>query len=241
MWPVGTSYHQLVLPRLYPILDTTSLRNRGLDPVLAAEAMLEGGARILQFRHKEHWGRAVFEQAGCVAVLCRRFGAHFVIDDRADIAVALDAGVHVGQDDLPAADARAIVGPGRMVGLSTHTAAQLAAALKEPVDYLAFGPVFATASKQNPDRVVGIEGLPAQTGGLPHVAIGGITLQNARAVLDAGADSVAVISGLLPEEHGSDTAPLRSRLSPASRAATVRERYTAIRQRMEEWQRLVKK
>ncbi len=208
-----------MLPRLYPILDTASLRNRGLDPVLAAEAMLQGGARILQFRHKKHWGRAVFEQAGCVADLCRRFGAQFVIDDRADIAVALDAGVHVGQDDLPAVDARAIVGPGRMVGLSTHTAAQFAAALIEPVDYLAYGPVFATASKQNPDRVVGVGGLPEQAGALPYVAIGGITLDNARAVLDAGAASVAVISVLLPEQNT----------------------YPGIRQRMEEWQRLVKR
>ncbi len=186
--------------------------------MLSAQALLEGGARILQFRHKDHWGRAVFEQAGCVGELCRRLGATFVIDDRADIAVALDAGVHVGQDDLPASEARAIVGTGRLVGFSTHTPAQFAAALKEPVDYLAYGPVFATASKQNPDHVVGLEGLPGPGGGLPYVAIGGITLENARAVLDAGAASVAVISGLLPEEPG----------------------YTAIRQRMEQWQRLVK-
>jgi thiamine-phosphate pyrophosphorylase len=211
----------MTLPRLYPILDTETLERHGCDPVCAAEAMLEAGAGLLQFRHKGHYGRTVFEQARRVAELCRRFGVLCVVDDRADIAVALDCGVHVGQDDLPAADARAIVGPGRVVGLSTHNPPQFAAAIREAVDYVALGPVFATASKRNPDAVVGVDGVRAlvgQAAGRPVVAIGGITCENARAVLDAGAASLAVIAGLLPEQVT----------------------YPALRARMEEWQRLLK-
>ncbi len=211
----------MTLPRLYPILDTETIERAGCDPVCAAQAMLEGGAGILQFRHKGHYGRAMFEQARGVAELCRRFGVLCVIDDRADLAVALDCGVHVGQDDVPAADARAIVGPGRMVGLSTHNPAQFAAGLSEPVDYVALGPIFATASKRNPDPVVGLEGLRAlvgQASDLSVVAIGGITRDNARAVLEAGAASVAVIGDLMPEEFT----------------------YPALRARIEEWQRLLK-
>lgn len=202
----------MTLPRLYPILDTALLTGRDCPILLAAEAMLEGGAEILQFRHKGPYGRAMFNQACEVAELCRRGGVLFVIDDRADIAVTLNAGVHVGQDDLPAADARRIVGPGRLVGLSTHNADQFAQGLCEPVDYLAYGPVFATGSKQNPDPVVGLWLPPGAN--KPLVAIGGITRDNARAVLAAGADSVAVISDLLPDVLT----------------------YPALRARMEEWQ-----
>jgi thiamine-phosphate pyrophosphorylase len=209
-----------MLPRLYPILDTQLLARRNCPILLAAEAMLEGGARILQFRHKGNYGRVVFEEARGVAELCHRRGVLFLIDDRADIAVTLNAGVHVGQDDLPASDARRIVGPARLVGLSTHNLEQFTAALSEPIDYLAYGPVFPTASKQNPDAVVGLGGIAAIVGRKrrPTVAIGGITRQNAAAVLASGADSVAVIADLLPEELT----------------------YTALRTRMEEWQRLVK-
>lgn len=191
----------MTLPRLYPILDTATLAARGMRTETAARAMIEGGARILQLRHKEHFSGAVFDEAARIAELCREAGALVVVDDRADVAALLGAGVHVGQDDLPPTAARRIVGPGAILGFSTHNAAQLAAAAAEPADYLAIGPIFATRSKEKPDPALGLEGLSSLRGlaAKPLVAIGGITLETAPAVLEAGADSVAVIAGLLPD------------------------------------------
>ncbi|MGH9671602.1 MAG: thiamine phosphate synthase [Bryobacteraceae bacterium] len=190
------------LPRLYPILDTEKLARRNFPVLMAAEAMLEAGARILQLRHKSLWSRGVFEQADYVGRLCRHFGAQWMINDRADVAALLDAGVHLGQDDLAPADARKVVGEARPIGLSTHNEAQLRAAAMEPAEYVALGPVFGTRSKRNPDPEVGVENLRAWralTAG-PLVAIGGIRRDRAREVIAAGADAVAVISDLLPED-----------------------------------------
>ena len=209
----------MTLPRLYPILDSGALGRRGLSLAAAAEAFLEGGARILQMRHKGHWSRAVHEDAKQVAALCRRFGATLIVDDRADCAFLLSAGLHLGQDDLAPADARALIGPDAVIGFSSHNAAQLAAACREPVDYLALGPVFSTSSKLNPDPVVGLDEFRRCRALIskPLVAIGGITSGNARAVFEAGADAVAVIADLLPD--------------PAT--------ASSLRQRMEEWQAVV--
>ena len=145
------------LPRLYPILDTASLAERGVSLETAAAAFLEGGAGILQIRHKMHWSRDVFESARQVARLCREAGAPLIVNDRADFAMLLEAGLHVGQDDLAPRDARKLLGPGAVIGFSSHNVDQLSAAGGEPVDYVAFGPVFPTASKGNPDPVVGVE------------------------------------------------------------------------------------
>jgi len=208
------------LPRVYPILDTQSLDARGIALAAAAAAFLEGGAGILQLRHKQHWSRALFDHAREVARLCRDAGAIFIVNDRADFAMLLDAGLHVGQDDLAPRDARNLLGPDPPIGCSSHNVQQLCAAGGEPVDYVALGPVFATASKRNPDPVIGVEEI-ARCRTLiekPLVAIGGITLENALDVWHAGADSLAVIGGLLPA------------------AATPR----ALRERMEQWQQLVK-
>jgi len=147
----------LRLPRIYPILDTGTLESRGFAPVPAAAAWLEGGAGILQFRHKTHWSRAVFDRAREIACLCRQAGALFIVGDRADIAMLLEAGLHVGQDDLPPRDARRLMGPDAVIGFSSHNLPQICNAGGQPVDYLAFGPVFPTASKRNPDPVTGIE------------------------------------------------------------------------------------
>ena len=185
-----------MLPAFYPILDIAALAAQGVDPAGAAGAILSAGARILQLRHKEHFTRAMFELARECQELCAAHGAVFVVNDRADVARILGCGLHVGKDDLPCAEARAVAGAG-LLGYSTHDAQQLEAAPLE-ADYLALGPVFATASKQNPDPVVGLRQfrewrtLTAR----PVVAIGGITLDNAREVLDAGANSVAIIGGL---------------------------------------------
>lgn len=192
---------RLRLPRFYPILDTNALSQRGLALLPAAEAVLEAGARILQLRHKEYFSRSVFQHAEAIAGLCRQAGALFVINDRADIAVLVDAGLHVGQDDLPLAAARRLLGADRVLGFSTHNTRQVVVAGSQPADYLAIGPVFATTSKDNPDPVVGLPQL-RQLRSLvarPLVAIGGITLETAAEVLAAGADSVAVISGVLPD------------------------------------------
>lgn len=150
-----------------------------------------------------------------MAELCRQAGALFVINDRADVARLLDAGLHVGQDDLPPAEARRLIGPDAVLGLSTHNPAQFRAALMEPVDYVAFGPIFPTATKENPDPVVGLGLLPelaeqARRSGRPLVAIGGITRARAHEVLAAGADSLAVISDLVP--HPLTSVSLRTRI-----------------------------
>lgn len=208
------------LPRIYPILDTGSLSSNGVSLETAAAAFLEGGAGILQIRHKGHWGRDVFESARTVARLCAEAGAPLIVNDRADFALLLGAGLHVGQDDLSPRDARKLMGSEAVLGFSSHNVPQLCAAGGEPVDYLALGPVFATASKQNPDPVVGVEEIrrcrPLVEQSL--VAIGGITLENVQAVLRAGADSVAVIAGLLPA-------------APSAQS---------LRERMEQWQQLAK-
>jgi thiamine-phosphate pyrophosphorylase len=128
-------------------------------------------------------------------------GALFVVNDRADIAAMVGAGVHLGQEDLTPADARKVMGKAALIGFSTHNEVQFRAALTEPADYVAFGPIFGTVSKANPDPVVGFDELrhlrPLTS--LPLVAIGGITRTTARSVLDAGADSIAVIGDLFPD------------------------------------------
>ena len=188
-------------PRIYPILDTQSFAVKACEPETVAGAWLEGGARILQFRHKAQWTRAVFEQAERVAGRCREHNATFIINDRADMALLLGAGLHVGQDDLAPADARRLMGAEALLGYSTHNPQQLDSAAAEPVDYVAIGPIFATASKQNPDPVVGLDELRRCRARCvrPLVAIGGITRETARSVFAAGADSVAVIGDLIPE------------------------------------------
>jgi len=210
----------MTLPRIYPILDTETLFNRGIGVELAAAAFLDGGASILQFRHKNHWSREIFATAQEVARMCREAGVPLVINDRADFALLLGVGLHIGQDDLPPRDARKLLGSEGFLGFSSHNVNQLCAAGGEPVDYVALGPVFATASKRNPDPVVGVEEVQRCRALLdkPLVAIGGITRENIADVIRAGADSVALISGLLPESA-----------TPAS-----------LRQRMEEWQQLAK-
>ena len=192
----------LNLPRFYPVLDTGLLARRGIAPVGAAEAVLDAVSRILQLRQKQHFSRDVFRDATQIAELCRNAGALFVVNDRADMALMLDAALHIGQDDLPPCAARRVIGSRRAIGFSTHNERQLRDVQGEPVDYVAFGPMFATASKDNPDPVVGLAELQRlrPLSPRPLVAIGGITRATAGKVLAAGADSVAIISDLIPEE-----------------------------------------
>jgi thiamine-phosphate pyrophosphorylase len=191
----------LTVPKVYPIVDSTLLQALGLDPVAVAGAMLEGGAAILQFRHKGAYSRDVFAQAEAIDALCRQANATFVINDRADIAALLGAGLHLGQEDLPPALARK-VHPYGSIGFSTHNEAQFAAGSQDPdVDYLALGPVFATGSKENPDPVIGIAEWKRIAAQKRHavIAIGGITIDTAPEVYAAGADSIALIRALIPD------------------------------------------
>lgn len=190
------------VPRFYPILDTEVALRRGVDPVNAAGQILDAGAKVLQFRHKGFLSREAFAWLERIAELANTAGATLVVNDRADLAKLFGAALHLGQDDLTPSIARRVVGPDAMVGYSTHNEAQLRAACTEPVNYLALGPIFGTATKENPDPVVGVTELRRlrPLSNLPLVAIGGITRVNARQVLEAGADSVAVIGDLFPED-----------------------------------------
>jgi thiamine-phosphate pyrophosphorylase len=191
------------LPKFYPILDTGAALARGLDPVQVAEEILDGGARILQFRHKAFLSRQAFAWLEEIAGLARRAGVTFVVNDRADLAKLFGAGLHLGQDDMLPSIARRIVGPDTVVGYSTHNESQLKIAMDEPADYLALGPIFGTATKENPDAMVGVDELRRLrpiAANRPLAAIGGITRTNALDVLAAGADSVAIIADLFPED-----------------------------------------
>jgi thiamine-phosphate pyrophosphorylase len=191
-----------ILPRFYPILDSEIAARHGIDTLDAARQILEGGAQILQFRHKGFFSRDVFATVERLAELCRAANVPFVLNDRADLAALVGAALHLGQDDLPPSAARRVTGPSTVIGFSTHNETQLRAAAAEPADYLALGPIFGTASKLNPDPVVSLAELRRlrPLTDRPLVAIGGITRVNARAVLEAGADSVAVIADLFPED-----------------------------------------
>jgi len=180
--------------------------------------MIEGGARILQLRHKSFWSRDILKKAEKLGLFCKNAGVTFVINDRADYAAILGTALHVGQEDLTPTDARRVVGAEAVIGYSTHNPAQMREADLEPADYLAFGPMFGTVSKERPDPTVGLEGLRAirPLTRKPLVAIGGITRDNAWKCWNAGADSVAVIADLYPLD--------------CTRAG--------LRERMTEWQNL---
>jgi len=192
------------LPRIYAILDAS--RFSDTPPMLSvAEQLQAGGVTLLQYRNKLGNARRILEQA---RELKRRLGntVRLIMNDRADLCVAAGFdGVHVGQEDLSPEGARLVVGPDAILGISTHSPEQLQKADSTSANYLAIGPVFGTASKENPDPVVGIDGVrQARTlTTKPLVAIGGITRENARAVIEAGADAVAVISDLLGEPRKS--------------------------------------
>jgi thiamine-phosphate pyrophosphorylase len=192
------------LPRLYPILDPACFSDAA-EMFAAAEDLAAAGVTLLQYRDKSGNARRMLDNA---RELKQRLGAtvKLIMDDRADLCLAAQYdGLHVGQDDLPAESARRIIGPARWLGVSTHNTEQLAEAGKTSADYLAIGPIFATSSKADTDPVVGLEGLrrARELTSKPLVAIGGITRANARSVIEAGANAVAVISDLLRDPRKS--------------------------------------
>ena len=190
----------LVLPRFYAIIEPAirpALPLRELGRVLAG-----AGVRLIQLRSKQSASRDFLADASAL-LQALPSTSKLIVNDRVDVAVlAGAAGVHVGQDDLPAAAARALLGPEGIVGLSTHSQTQVEAAESAPVDYLAFGPIFATATKTDHEPVVGCAQLreARRRTTKPLVAIGGITPATAAQVIEAGADSVAVIGGWLAAE-----------------------------------------
>jgi len=191
------------LPRLYAILDVDLLHARGLDPLSFARAWLDAGVRLIQLRAKTMATGPMLELADALVSAGHAADARVIVNDRADVARMADAdGVHVGQEDLSPASVRALVGDSAVVGLSTHTDAQVEAACDEPISYLAIGPIFESSTKTQVYAPVGLEGVSraatrARGAGLPVVAIGGITLATVKQVIEAGAQSVAVISDLI--------------------------------------------
>jgi thiamine-phosphate pyrophosphorylase len=189
---------RLALPRLYAILDVEQLGGRPIEEI--CETLLNAGVRWFQYRDKLGSSRRMCEAAANLVGMVHAQGGRLIVNDRADVALVAGAdGVHLGQDDLPAEKARLVLKPGQVVGCSTHDLAQLRQADNSIANYVAFGPVFATGSKAAPDPVVGLDALARarEATSKPLVAIGGITVGTARAVIEHGADAVAVIAGVL--------------------------------------------
>ena len=187
------------LSRLYPILDAGVLAANGIALTDVAHQLRSAGVTLLQYRDKSAGPQTILRNAATAAEAFAGSGATLVMNDRADLAALAGwDGVHVGQGDLPPEDARIVLGAGKIIGVSTHTEAEVIAADAGAADYVAIGPVFATGTKLNAEPVVGLAGMRRARAltRKPLVAIGGITRENARSVIDAGADSVAVISGL---------------------------------------------
>jgi len=191
----------LHLPKLYAIVDVTCFapQLRTVNSIVEfARDLAEGGVTLLQYRNKDGDTRQMLAHAREIKRVLQA-KVRLIMNDRADICVAMGYdGVHLGQEDLPAEGARLVVGE-RIVGVSTHDTAQVKEADATSADYVAIGPVFPTTGKKNPDTLVGLEGVRKARAATkkPLVAIGGITRQNAKSVIEAGADSVAVISDLL--------------------------------------------
>ena len=206
-----------MLDRLYAILDTSLCRERGLDPLAVLDGFLAGGARLIQLRDKSPRSADRLALADAAVARVRQTDARLVVNDRADVARLCGAdGVHVGQDDLPVEDARRIVGPEAIVGVSTHDAAQIAAAAQTSASYLAVGPIYATATKDTGYSARGLDLVrQAAATGRPVVAIGGITLERAREPIEAGASAVAVISELLRGDPADMVRRFRRRLNAA--------------------------
>jgi thiamine-phosphate pyrophosphorylase len=183
---------------LYLILDPSVAGTRLLSDLV--HTALDAGVRCFQLRMKTAETGRLYETATVLCPLVRAGGGTFIVNDRCDVAAAVGAdGVHLGQDDLSLAEARAILGSGKLIGISTHNLAQAVEAQAGGADYIGYGPVFPTATKENPDPVVGVAGVREVRAKvrIPIVAIGGITAKNAADVRAAGADGIAVVSAVL--------------------------------------------
>jgi thiamine-phosphate pyrophosphorylase len=190
------------LPRLYPIVDAGTLLSRGIEVSQFAGELRDAGVTLLQYRDKTGGPSHILRNARIIDDIFRGIERLLVMNDDPVLAMLSDwNAVHLGQEDMSIAEARKLLLPGGIVGRSTHNEKQVTAAVEAGADYIAIGPVFATATKENPDPVIGLEGVRRARAltKLPLVAIGGITRENAPSVIEAGADSVAVISALFVE------------------------------------------
>ena len=213
---------RLVLPRLYVILDQSLLT---IPETECAQKLAEAGVRLLQYRNKTASSRELLDSAKRLSSVLRPNGVSFIVNDRADVAYLSGAsGVHLGQEDLGVEEARTVLGPGKLIGVSTHNREQFQQAAATSADYIAVGPIFSTFTKAKPDPVVGstfIREVRPLTD-KPIVAIGGITLERAAEVIKAGADSVAVISDILrAPDPGERAREFINLLEAANHAATV--------------------
>jgi thiamine-phosphate pyrophosphorylase len=188
------------LPRVYPITDTNL---SGLSHAEQIDRLIAGGATLIQLRDKHAAPRDFYRQAEAALQIARAHNVGLIINDRVDVALALGAdGVHLGQTDMPVEATRRLLGERVVIGISTHNLEQAQLAANMPVDYVAFGPIFKTSTKENPDPIAGLEALRAVrsiVGALPVVAIGGITLANAEQAWRAGADAVSSIAALVSD------------------------------------------
>jgi thiamine-phosphate pyrophosphorylase len=201
---MGAVHPSWLLSGLYVILDPSVKPDRSLSDVLKAAAA--GGARIFQYRNKMASMKEAYAEALPLRNTARELGVLFIVNDRCDLAMTVDAdGVHLGQDDLPYRDARRLLGPEKVIGLSTHNTEQVRAAGDLKPDYIGFGPISKPGSKQDHDRVVGIECLKKvrPLTSLPIFAIGGIQIDQVQSVMQAGANGIAVVSAVLnaPDIH----------------------------------------
>jgi thiamine-phosphate pyrophosphorylase len=189
---------QIFSARVYPITD---VRLSGISHAEQVKRLSEGGATLIQLREKHASPGEFYKEAERALQVARKYDVRLIINDRVDIALALKAdGVHLGQDDLAPEAARRLLGDKAIIGFSTHTIKQAREAVRRPVDYVAFGPIFVTTSKADPDPTVGLASLQRvreAIGSAPLVAIGGINQENATQVLSNGVDAIAVISALL--------------------------------------------
>jgi thiamine-phosphate pyrophosphorylase len=210
-----------LIPPLYAIIDEEAAQRRGWTPLALATAFLAGGATFLQLRMKRASGASFLGEARAIVERAHAAGARVVINDRADIARLAGAdGVHLGQDDLAPAAVRRIVGDQAIVGVSTHTQDQVATAVTQPISYLAIGPIFGTSTKSTGYEPVGLDAVRCAAGharekAIPVVAIGGITLERAASVLEAGAASVAIIGDLVVADPAFRVREYVDRLSTA--------------------------
>lgn len=196
--PSSIELVKINLPKIYPITD---VEISGLSHSEQVKRLIDGGATLIQLREKRWPARAFYSDAEAAIGMARAAGVKLIINDRVDIALGLGAdGVHLGQTDMPVKAARRLLGNEAVIGFSTHNWPQVQEALGLPIDYLAFGPVYSTTTKTNPDPVAGLTELArirAAAGSIPIVAIGGINPSNIREVFQSGATSAAVISAIL--------------------------------------------
>ncbi len=190
----------MFLPRIYPITDTEISTLSHCEQTIK---LIEGGATLIQLREKNASPIDFYKSAKEAIRISKNTKTKIIINDRVDLAMAINAdGVHLGQNDLPPKKARELLGEDAVIGFSTHNEKQAMAALDLPIDYIAIGPIFKTETKKDADKTLGIEGLKRirkAIGDFPLVAIGGINYKNFQQVLDAGANSVAIINGILSE------------------------------------------